>query len=101
MSQLEKDVVAKVKKWCDDNKVLYIKFTPFGSKGWPDTVLVFPGGFHLWVELKKKGKRPRKLQDHRMAQLAIQGALSVWFDDAEDCIDYLKDCLEAAREVDA
>ena len=101
MSQLEKDLVAKAKKWCDDNKVLYINFTPFGAKGWPDTILVFPGGFHLWVEFKRAGKVPRKLQSHRMAQLAKQGALSVWFDNWPACKDYLIDCLEAANEVDA
>lgn len=99
MSQLEKDVVAKVKAWCEENKVLFIKFTPFGSKGWPDTVIIFPGGFHTWVELKCKGKKPRKLQDYRMGQLAMQGAMVQWFDDAELCIDYLKDCLDAANDM--
>ena len=99
MSQLEKEIVAKVKKWCEVNDVLYIKFTPFGSKGWPDTIVVFPGGFHLWVELKAKGKKPRPLQLHRMSQLAIMGALPVWFDNADQCISYMKDCLDSARET--
>ena len=100
MSQLaEKHIVAKVKQWCDKNGVLYIKFTPFGSKGWPDTIIVFPGGFHLWVELKRAGKTPRKLQAHRMQQLAAMGALCVWFDNIDSCIDYLQDCLDSAKET--
>lgn len=99
MSKLEKDVVAKVKKWCDDNGVLFIKFNPMGSKGWPDTIVVFPGGLHLWVEFKRRGKVPRQLQFHRMGQLLDKGALAVWFDDADQCIDYMKDCLAVATEV--
>ena len=99
MPELEKNVVKRVKDWCDTHGVLYIKFTPFGSKGWPDTVIVFPGGFHLWVELKRKGKKPRKLQDYRMGQLATMGALAVWFDNADACIEYLEDCLDAAVET--
>ena len=99
MSKLEDKVVAKVKDWCDSNGVLYIKFTPFGSRGWPDTVVVFPGGFHLWIELKQKGKSPRKLQLYRMGQLATMGALAVWFDNEDACIDYMKDCLESAVET--
>lgn len=99
MSSLEKNVVAKVKTWCDTHGILYIKFTPFGSKGWPDTIIVFPGGFHLWCELKRMGKKPTKLQVHRMQQLATMGALAVWFDNAAACIDYLEDCLASAVET--
>ena len=99
MSKLEADIVKKVKDWCDKNGVLYIKFTPFGSKGWPDTIIVFPGGFHLWLELKRLGKTPRKLQTYRMSQLATMGALCVWFDNWEACIDYLQDCLDSAVET--
>ena len=78
---------------------MYIKFSPFGSRGWPDTILVFPGGFTLWVEFKRPGKKPRKLQYHRIAQLRAQGALAEWFNDADVCINYLQDCLDSALEV--
>jgi hypothetical protein len=99
MSNLESDVVAKVKAWCEKNGVLYIKFTPFGSKGWPDTILIFPDGFHLWTELKRMGKVPRKLQLHRIKQLTLMGALAVWFDNWPACEDYLQDCLDSALET--
>lgn len=99
MSKLEKDVVAAVKKWCEKNGVLYIKFSPFGSRGWPDTILIFPGGLHLWVELKAPGKKPRKLQLYRMGQLDRMGAITMWFDNKENCIEELKDCLKDAIRV--
>lgn len=99
MSTLEKKVEDTIGGWCKENDVLWIKFSPMGSRGWPDRIAVFPGGFHLWIELKRKGKTPRKLQQHRMGELISKGALAVWFDDAEVCIDYMRDCLEAAKEA--
>lgn len=101
MDRLEKAIDSKIKKWCDKNGVLWIKFTPMGSRGWPDRIAVFRGGFHLWVELKRPGKIPTKLQQHRMADLIAKGALTAWFDNAEDCIEYLQDCLDAAIEAAA
>jgi len=99
MSKLERDVEAKVGNWCKANGVLYIKFSPMGSRGWPDRICIFPGGFHVWVELKRKGKLPRKLQLHRAGQLIDQGAICMWYDNAEDCIAELQDCLNDSKEV--
>ena len=95
----ESDVDQKIKRWCDINGVLYIKFNPFGSRGWPDRIAIFPSGFHLWIELKRKGKKPRKLQFHRIEQLNSQGAVAVYFDNAEECIAELTECLAAAKEI--
>ena len=98
MSQLEKQEEQKVADWCKKHGVLFIKFTPFGSRGWPDRIAVFPGGLHCWIEMKRAGKKPRRLQAHRMGTLQTQGALVAWFDDAETTIDFLKDIL---NEVDS
>jgi len=101
MSKSEANVEKEIADWCEKNKVLFIKFNPFGSRGWPDRIAVFPTGLHAWIELKKKGKTPRKLQLHRMAQLAFQGCLVEWFDNSEDCIVFLQECLDAIVEADA
>ena len=98
-SRLEKAEEKEILRWCKSNSVLFIKFTPFGERGWCDRIAIFQGGFHVWVELKRKGEKPRALQMHRMDQLHRQGAIAMWFDNAEDCIDYFTDCLEAAKEV--
>lgn len=99
MSKLEKQEENTIKKWCEANGVLFIKFTPFGSKGWPDRIAVFPGGFHVWTELKRKGEVPRKLQNYRMAELQSMGVVTMWFDNATTCIDFYQDCLDAANDV--
>ena len=99
MSKLEKQEEKAILKWCKENGVLFIKFTPFGERGWPDRIAIFPGGMHVWVELKRKGEVPRELQFYRMAALFNQGAVTMWFDSAADCIEYFEDCLAAAKEV--
>lgn len=99
MAKLEKDEEKKVKKWCEAQGVLFIKFTPLGERGWPDRIAVFPGGFQMWVEMKRRGESPRALQYHRMKQLTDLGVVTCWFDNAEDCIDYFEDCLAAAEEL--
>jgi hypothetical protein len=100
MSNLETYEENKIKKWCKVKGILFIKYTPKGSRGWPDRIAIFPGGFHMWVELKKKGEVPYPIQNYRMNQLAAMGAAVDWFDNADDCIAVFNDCYEAALQVD-
>jgi hypothetical protein len=99
MSKLEKEVESRVYQWCKRNGVLFIKFTPMGSRGWPDRICIFPGGLHVWLELKRKGKTLRKLQEYRAELLENQGAITMWADDAKACIEELQACLDDAKEV--
>ena len=99
MSKLEKDEEKKIKKWCKNHSILFIKFTPMGEKGWPDRIAVFPNDGHtVWIELKRNKKKPTPLQYHRMEQILKQGGYAVWFDSAEGCIEYLQRRL--ASEMD-
>ena len=93
MTKLERDEEAAIKKWCKANDVLFIKFTPFGEKGWPDRIAIFPDGHHVWVELKRRGEHPRPLQFHRMHLLEGHGVDVMWFDCAEKCIEYFEEIL--------
>ncbi len=99
MSKLEKQEENKVKDWCKKHRVLSIKFTPMGERGWPDRLFIFPnGGFHVWIEFKRKGKIPSKLQLYRMSNLMAQGAVAVWFDHAEAAINFLEAILNETME---
>ena len=86
----ESNIESQVLRWCKDNDFLCIKFTPQGDVGWPDRIIIAPTGQHIWVELKAPGKKPRKMQDYRIEQLRRHGAVAVWFDDAEECIQFLE-----------
>ena len=99
MSKLEKDEEKKIARWCKSKGVLFVKFTPMGSRGWPDRIAIFPGGATVWTELKRRKKIPRELQFHRMDEINDMGGLAVWFDNAEACIEFYEDCLESAKEV--
>ena len=95
MSKLEKDEEAAIKKWCDKRGLLFIKFTPMGEKGWPDRIAILPDGTHVWIELKRNGKKPTKLQHHRMNTLKQSNVIITWYDSAEECIDFLEAELNA------
>lgn len=43
------------------------------STGWPDRVVLLPGGLVVWCELKSKGEKPTPLQAHRHAALRDMG----------------------------
>lgn len=52
---------------------LALKFASATQTGWPDRVVLLPGGRQLWVELKSKGRRPTELQWLRLQWLRRQG----------------------------
>lgn len=52
---------------------LALKFASATQTGWPDRVVLLPGGRQLWVELKSKGRRPTELQWLRLQWLRKQG----------------------------
>ena len=87
--KLEADDEDAVKKWCKRMDLLFIKFTPMGEKGWPDRIVPV-NGYTLWIELKRKGKKPRPLQAYRIKKLLDAKQHVQWFDNAEDCINWIR-----------
>ena len=58
---------------CDSIKQMggvCLKFTSLFVAGYPDRIVMLPGGWTAWVELKSKGKKPTYLQSlrHRVLQ---------------------------------
>ena len=52
-----------------------------GKAGWPDRIVLLPGGKVGFVELKAPGRKPRPLQVHRHRQLRNLGQLIFVIDD--------------------
>lgn len=50
-----------------------LKYSSANTAGYPDRVVLLPGGQTIWIELKSKGKKPTKLQAVRINQLASLG----------------------------
>lgn len=62
MDQLEKEVEAMLRKRVNNIGGLFYKFVSPGNNGVPDRIAVLPGGKVYFIELKKDGETPRKLQ---------------------------------------
>lgn len=69
-----------------------LKFTSPSLRGMPDRVVLRTGGHVFFVELKRKGAKPRPLQGHYLSLLRRFGFHTYVIDDAEG----IKDCI--ARE---
>ena len=96
MPVLEEDVEREfVRLMCGEGWTV-LKFTPMGSRGWPDRMVVLPGGRPVFVELKRPGKEPTELQKQRIKDLRKWGYPTRWFDDAKKAARFVK--REAARE---
>lgn len=65
------------------------KFLSPGNDGVPDRLVVLPGGRVGFVELKRKGERPRKLQQHRIGELENMGCFTAVVDDLETAEDVI------------
>jgi hypothetical protein len=62
--------------------VLTVKLNLSGNRGWPDRLVLLPGGRAVLVELKRPGGKLRALQEHVHAQLRALGFTVVTFDSA-------------------
>lgn len=50
----------------------------WGTNGWPDRLVLLPGGRAGMLELKKPGDEPRPLQHERLERLADLGFVVGW-----------------------
>lgn len=76
------------------NGLLCLKYSNPNMVGYPDRLLVLPGGGVVWVELKSKGRKPTKIQQMRISGLRNRGHY-VWVIDNRKSVDSL---MEKYRE---
>ena len=83
---IEQKLVAQVRR----EGGLCPKFVSPGSDGWPDRIVLMPGGKLAFVELKAPQGRLRPLQVQRHAQLRDLGFLVFTVNDPEQIPEILK-----------
>ena len=69
----EARIEVKLKVEIERRGGLSLKFVSPGWAGAPDRLVLMPGGRLWFVELKAPGKRPRPLQEKRIAELTGRG----------------------------
>lgn len=70
---LEKNVEKKLIRAVEALGGLAIKFVSPQSAGWPDRIVLMPGGRIVFVEVKQTTGRLSKMQDYRLRQLEKLG----------------------------
>ena len=69
--------------------VTTIKFTPTGHVGWPDRLVLIPGGSPLFIEFKRPGEVLRERQQLVHRHLVELGYNVRTFDDADKAVNYV------------
>ena len=61
----------------------WVKLNDKYTKGLPDVIGVHLGTFYA-IELKRKGEKPRPLQEYILEKIRTAGGVIRWFDDYEN-----------------
>ena len=98
MPILESKLEQKVIKYAEEMGYITFKVSPVSSRGWPDRVFINYLGDHIYIELKKSGKKLRNLQAYRIEQLQERNIPVLWTDDFEKAKEFLDEhCLDSPR----
>lgn len=69
MSLLESVIETKVVQYAEEKGCIHLKLNVFGRRGWPDRIFIYPGPRVMFIEFKRLGEKPRKLQEYIHARL--------------------------------
>lgn len=75
----ESQIEAKLVAYCRERGLLTFKFSSPAHRGVPDRIIIGKGRV-MFLELKKKGKRPTALQEHVGKQMIEAGVHWTWAD---------------------
>jgi hypothetical protein len=90
---LERDIEERVVRYAKKRGCLAYKFTSPQRRGVPDRLIIAPGGFQLFLELKATKAKPSLLQLKEMSALEAQGCFVRWSDDVDTCKRFIDQLL--------
>jgi hypothetical protein len=79
----EAEIQTTIVKYAQSRGCIALKVNIGSQRGWPDYLFINPKGVHFWIEFKSPGKKPSKLQTHRMKELSLRD-VDVWYCDDID-----------------
>ena len=89
----EKTLEARLQKEIKRRGGLALKLLSQLHRGLPDRLVLMPGGWCFFVELKSTGKKPTRLQAHCHEQLERLG-FAVWVVDSTESLDNVLACVD-------
>jgi len=89
---LERDIEKKLVAWAKQNDVYTRKFSSPAHRGVPDRIFI-ANGQTLFLELKKEGAKPTKLQLREIAKINQAGGEADWAAGYEESILKIKQYL--------
>jgi len=100
---IEAEVGRQVKEWSRDIKLElhYLKLTIVAGRGWPDRLILCPNRGALFIEFKRPGEQPRKLQLHIHAILRKLGFEVQIHDDVNIAVAAIKTYVDATARAGA
>lgn len=78
-------------------KTIRMVFRQGAAAGWPDTLVLLPGGRPAFIEFKRPGKKPTAKQREKIEWLEDNGYRVAWFDNEDEA----KEWLDGLRREDA
>ncbi|MBQ9364821.1 MAG: VRR-NUC domain-containing protein [Schwartzia sp.] len=87
---LERDIERKFVSKAKSRGMLAMKFTSPNMQGVPDRIVLMPGGIIRFVEFKRPGMKPRKLQRIRFKQFEEMGFPVTVIDSMDKVDDFFK-----------
>ena len=73
MEKRERDIEKWLREKIQQRGGIAMKFTSPGNDGVPDRIAILPGGQVWFIELKKDGETPTKIQEWQMERLRKLG----------------------------
>lgn len=86
----EKSIERYLVEQVSQTGLICLKYSNPNMVGYPDRLLVIPGGCVIWVELKSRGRKPSRIQQLRMAQLSGLGHTVRVIDNKADVDELIK-----------
>jgi hypothetical protein len=86
--KIESDAVEQIEGWW--GSVYCLKLNVLGRRGWPDRLILAPEGTVMFVEFKRVGEKPRKLQEFCHDILTTLGFEVQVHDDTDEAVEAVK-----------
>ena len=86
LDMTEADIQRKMIAAVEKLGCLVIKIIRANKSGIPDLLILVPGGKAVFVEVKKPGGKPSKLQEYYISQLRLLGFTAFWSCSVDDVV---------------